>query len=105
MTVSAVLLAFAAVALGAVLLALRRRRLRADGRLRIYDLMHLRGVPLPGDRASAPDVAAAERRCAACASKELCDELLAAGASDGYRRFCPNALYVEWLRSNSLRFD
>jgi hypothetical protein len=35
----------------------------------------------------------------------MCDELLASGATEGYRRFCPNAIYLEWLRSNSLRFD
>ena len=90
------------LALVAIAYALWRLRARAEERLRFYDMMRLRGVSLPAD---APDVAAAERRCAACASKELCDELLDSGESDGYRRFCPNALYLEWVRSNSLRFD
>ncbi len=104
LTASTVLLAAFALAIGAGLLALRPR---VRERLRLYDLLRLRGVPPPppGDAAGARDLAAAERRCAACASKALCDELLASGESDGYRRFCPNALYLEWLRSNSLRFD
>jgi hypothetical protein len=68
-------------------------------------MMRLRGVPPPRDRASARDVAAAERRCLACSSKRMCDELLRSGHSGGYRRFCPNALYLEWLHSNSLNFD
>lgn len=91
-----------ALALVAIAYASWRLRPRTQEPLRFYDMMRLRGVSLPGD---ASDVAAAERRCAACASKELCDELLDSGESDGYRRFCPNALYLEWLRSNSLRFD
>jgi hypothetical protein len=35
----------------------------------------------------------------------MCDELLRSGRSGGYRQFCPNALYLEWLHSNSLNFD
>ncbi|MDH3319362.1 MAG: hypothetical protein OEO84_06690 [Betaproteobacteria bacterium] len=102
MTVGVVLLAAIAVTIALVLLE-RRRRSRIDTRIRLYEMMRLRGVssPAPQD----PDAALAERRCAACSSKELCDELLRVGRSDGYRKFCPNALYLEWLRSNSLHFD
>ena len=89
----------------AIAFALWRHWPRADKRMRLYEMVRLRGVPLPTDRASARDVAAAERRCIACCSKELCDELLRAGRSSGYRQFCPNALYLEWLHSNSLHFD
>ena len=89
----------------AIAFALWRHRPRADQRLRLYEMMRLRGVPLPRDRASARDVAAAERRCLACSSKQMCDELLRSGRSGGYRQFCPNALYLEWLHSNSLNFD
>lgn len=83
--------------------ALWRLRSRTDERLRLYDMMRLRGVSQfqPRDR----DIAAAERRCAACCSKKLCDELLHSGDSKGYRLFCPNALYLEWLHGNSLNFD
>jgi hypothetical protein len=35
----------------------------------------------------------------------MCDELLRSGDTRGFRRFCPNALYLEWLHSNSLNFD
>jgi hypothetical protein len=93
-----------ALALVAVAYAVWRLRQhpRAEEPLRLYEMIRLRGVPQPSD---ASDVAAAELRCADCASKEMCDELLASGATEGYRRFCPNAIYLEWLRSNSLRFD
>lgn len=106
MTASAVLLAAFALAIGILLFALRPRAHAAE-HVRLYDMMRLRGVSpsRPVDPVAARDVAAAKRRCAACASKELCDELLASGASDSYRRFCPNALYVEWLRGTSLHFD
>lgn len=106
MTASAVLLAGVVLALAIVLYA-RRRRQRTDERVRLYDLMHRRGVSLPPaeDPGGAQDLAAAERRCAACANKEMCDELLRLGETRGYQRFCPNALYIEWLRSNSLDFD
>jgi hypothetical protein len=106
MTASLVLLAVAALALGGAMLS-RRRRPRADSRVRLYEMMRLRGVLPPGlrDPAAAHDAAAAKRRCVACSSKQLCDELLRAGGGKGYSLFCPNALYVEWLRSTSLRFD
>ena len=87
----------------AIAFALWRHRPRADERLRLYEMMRLRGVPR--DQASARDFSAAERRCAACASKKMCDALLSAGDPKGYRQFCPNALYLEWLHSNSLNFD
>ena len=93
-------LALAAVALA---FALWRHRPRIETRPRLYDMMRLRGVPEP--RLEDDDVAAAERRCAACASKKMCDALLSTGDAKGYRQFCPNALYLEWLRSNSLNFD
>ena len=104
MTASAVLLAVFTLVIGMMLLALRPRP-RADQRVRLYEMVRLRGVPLPRDRASAHDVSAAERRCLECSSKQLCDELLRSGRSSGYRQFCPNALYLEWLHSNSLNFD
>ncbi len=104
MTASAVLLALVVVLLGVVLVL--RRRPRADVRVRLYDMMRRRGVsPPPEDAADVQDVAAAERRCAACANKEMCDELLRIGQTKGYDRFCPNALYIEWLRSHSLDFE
>jgi len=89
----------------AIAFALWRHWPRAVVRLRLHEMVRLRGVPLPADHASARDVAAAERRCLACSSKQLCDELLRSGDSKGYRRFCPNALYLEWLHGNSLNFD
>ena len=89
----------------AIAFALWRHWPRADQRLRLYEMMRLRGVSPPQDRASARDVAAAERRCLACSSKQMCDELLRSGDTRGFRRFCPNALYLEWLHSNSLNFD
>lgn len=94
-----------ALALVAIAYAAWRLHPRSEEPLRLYEMMRLRGVLTPLRAEDAPDVAAAERRCAACAGTELCDELLGAGTSDGYQRFCPNAIYLEWLRSTSLRFD
>jgi uncharacterized protein DUF6455 len=95
------------LAVFAIAFALWRQRPRTDQRMRLHEMMRLRGVQSlrSRDPAAARDAAAAERRCAACASKQMCDELLRTGDSEGYRRFCPNALYLEWLRSNSLHFD
>jgi hypothetical protein len=93
-------LALAAIALA---YALWRHRPRVEQRLRLYDMMRLRGVPEP--RIEDDDVAAAQQRCVACASKDMCDSLLRAGDVRRYRQFCPNALYLEWLHSNSLNFD
>jgi hypothetical protein len=91
------------LAVVAIAFALWRHAPRADKQVRLYDMMRLRGVSQfqPRDH----DIAAAERRCAACCSKQLCDELLRGGDSKGYRQFCPNALYLEWLHGNSLNFD
>lgn len=99
---SALLLATVVLALGVLLVALRRRK-RTDERVRLHEMMRLQQVPPPERRDQ--DGAAAEHRCAACASKELCDELLRSGDTKGFRKFCPNALYIEHLRSNSLHFD
>lgn len=106
MTAGMVLFAVIALAIGFALLAWRRRS-RIDSRVRLYEMMRLRGVsPVhPRDQAAEQDAAAAEGRCAACCSKEMCDELLRTGGCKGYAVFCPNALYIEWLRSNSLHFD
>jgi hypothetical protein len=106
MALGFVLVALIAVAIGLALIALQRRR-RADKRVRLYEMMRLQQVePLRHrDQAAARDEATAEHRCAACASKEVCDEMLRNGDTKAFRQFCPNALYVEWLRSNSLHFD
>jgi hypothetical protein len=91
----------------AVAFALWRHWPRVEQRLRLAEMMRLQRVSpaRPRDHAAAQDAATAERRCAACASKELCDELLRGGDARQFRKFCPNALYIEWLRSNSLHFD
>jgi len=80
---------------------------QADSRLRLKDVMRARGayLPEPPAPAVAGDFEKAKQRCAECHQKELCDELLARGAKEGYGRFCPNAPYIEQLRSGSLKFD
>lgn len=78
-----------------------------DERLRLTEVMKARSacLPEPLTPAAARDFEQAEHRCADCPHKELCDELLASGAQQGYGRFCPNAPYIEQLRSRSLKFD
>jgi len=106
LTAGIVLVSIIALSIGIGVVA-SRRRARVDTRLRLYEMMRLQQVSptQPRDPAAAQDAAMAAHRCAACASKELCDELLRSGDTKGFRKFCPNALYVEWLRSNSLHFD
>jgi len=80
---------------------------RKDERLRLMEVMQARRACLPDPLTSLAkrDFEVAKHRCADCNSKELCDELLAKGAKEGYSRFCPNAAYVEQLRDHSLKFD
>lgn len=92
-----------ALAFLALSYALWRLRTRPDNRVRFYDMMQLRGVH--ADRGAAQDLASAERRCAGCNAKRECDELMRAGGGRAYARFCPNALYIEWLRATSLEFS
>lgn len=84
-----------------VAVAMSRRAARADETLQLPQMMRLRGA-LPHEplsSAAVHDAASAERRCLACGAKAMCAELLAAGRSDGYQLFCPNAHYIEQLRS------
>jgi len=80
---------------------------RKDERLRLMEVMQERRACLPDPLTpqARRDFEQAKRRCADCNSKELCDELLARDAKEGYGRFCPNAAYVEQLRDHSLKFD
>ncbi len=102
---SAIVLLFAvivAVVGGALLTA--RRTARADETLRLPQMMRLRGAlpPEPLTKAAVHDAALAERRCLACGAKSMCSELISAGRSDGYALFCPNAHYIEQIRSRLL---
>jgi len=79
---------------------------RKDRRLRLFEVMRLRGAcppKAPGSSARR-DLAHAAARCAECHYTKLCDELIECGAREGYGRFCPNAPYIEQVRSRSLRF-
>ena len=72
-------------------------------RLRLPEMMNLRGARLPahmGD-AAARDAGLAARRCEYCNSKQLCDAYLQAGNPDAYRGFCPNAPYIETRREKT----
>lgn len=104
---------FAVLALGlSVLIALAvslalftaRRTARADATLLLPEMMRLRGAlpPEPLTKATVHDAALAERRCIACGAKAMCHELIAAGRSDGYALFCPNAHYIEQVRTRLL---
>lgn len=83
------------------------RKRRQDDRVRLEEMMRLRGAVLtdPLSEADAHDLALATQRCLQCRRKDLCDERLAAGNSTGYGLFCPNTHYIERLRGSSLRFS
>lgn len=89
---------------GAVALLKARRNARADDTLLLPEMMRLRGAlpPEPLTKATVHDAALAERRCIACGAKAMCHELIAAGRSDGYALFCPNAHYIEQVRTRLL---
>ena len=76
-----------------------------DGRLRLRDMLRLRGafLPHPLSRLAAQDIAAATERCLACSYKSLCDQQLAAATTEGYELFCPNSPYIERLRRGGLK--
>jgi hypothetical protein len=97
---------FLSVVLVAAALAVlkARRNARADATLLLPEMMRLRGAmpPEPLTKATVHDAALAERRCIACGAKAMCHELIAAGRSDGYALFCPNAHYIEQARSRLL---
>jgi len=102
---AAFLALFALIVLVAGLaMLMARRTARADDSLRLPDMMRLRGAmplePLTG--AAVHDAANAERRCLACGAKSVCSEFISEGRSDGYALFCPNAHYIEQIRSRLL---
>ena len=47
--------------------------------------------------------AAAVRRCVNCVQQASCADWLDAGNKSGYEKFCPNAGYIEELKSNTNR--
>lgn len=72
--------------------------------LRLAELMRGLGVRLP-ERLNKEELREAQLaacRCERCGEKSLCDEELRAGRYGGFRRFCPNARYLE--RRTSLDF-
>ena len=73
---------------------------------RLQRLMRLRGVAASHavDAAETRDAAAATQRCLQCPNQRLCDEALAASDVKGLSLFCPNAHYLEYLRSRGLTF-
>jgi len=81
------------------------RRLFAPGhdRLRLQDMLSLRGARFPAHlgEAAARDMAIAARRCERCGAKELCERYLDGSDAEAYRGFCPNAAYVESLRDRT----
>jgi late competence protein required for DNA uptake (superfamily II DNA/RNA helicase) len=73
---------------------------------RLVAVMRLRkaSLPEPLPPGEAHDFQEAKRRCRACNAKELCDELIAAGAADDFALFCPNCHYIQRVRDSSLSF-
>lgn len=84
----------------------RLRRPAEEKRVRIDAVLQLRGIAphLPLDYAEALDAAAAMKRCRECPCKQICDEAIGGGDVKRLSLFCPNAHYVEHLRSRSLEF-
>jgi hypothetical protein len=104
MTAAFLLLFSVIVVVAALAMLMARRTARADETLRLPEMMRLRGAmsPVPLTKAAVHDAALAERRCIACGAKSMCSELISAGHSDSYALFCPNAHYIEQVRSRLL---
>jgi len=75
--------------------------------LRLAAMMQARGARLPDPLSPEQklDLEKAAQRCEECNAKKICDEVLKSGTTAGYSRFCPNAPYLEQLRSRALEFD
>ena len=82
---------------------LRRLFVPAHDRLRLQDMLSLRGARLPEafGEAAARNMAQAVRRCERCQAKALCDVYLDGADPKAYRGFCANAGYVESLRDRA----
>jgi hypothetical protein len=78
------------------------QRMALDELARLQAMLRCRGAALP--RAPDADALAALERCRKCHQVKLCDEFLAAPASNGARMFCPNTHYVEARRQRRLAF-
>ena len=79
---------------------------KSDESERLVAVMRLRQASLPDPlpAGDAHELEEARRRCAACNAKKLCDELIAAGAAEGFALFCPNCHYIQRVRDSSLSF-
>ena len=75
-----------------------------EKRVRLDEVMRLRGISRSRLAAEGMDAAAAAKRCMECPRKQMCDEAIRAGDTSALSLFCPNTHYVEYLRSRSLKF-
>lgn len=70
------------------------------GPLPIHRMMERHGIRLAAiDGRALAQAAVATRRCAACRNRSTCAAWLAAGATTGYERFCPNAGFIARLKA------
>ncbi|MGQ0544847.1 MAG: hypothetical protein ACT4P3_05860 [Betaproteobacteria bacterium] len=68
--------------------------------MRLEKVMRLRGAVESDPR----DAAAAAKRCSQCPYTHLCDEAITARDARALALFCPNTHYIEYLRSQSMKF-
>lgn len=81
-------------------------RRKPDTRVRLVEVMPLRGAYLPDplNAEQAREFEEAKRRCLACRVKKLCDEALEKADANAFALFCPNSHYMQYLRSEGLLF-
>jgi hypothetical protein len=82
------------------------RRPKPVARVRLFEVMSLRRVylPEPLGAVGAHELQQAKRRCLACGVASLCEEALQNADARGFSLFCPNAHYLQHLRTASLIF-
>jgi hypothetical protein len=92
--------AFALIIIGAAVYAMLVSAwhvLHDDGQLRLERMLKRHGasLDLAAGEFGSYHMAAAVRRCVACADKPACDAWLGAGKREGAAAFCPNAALVQ----------
>ena len=102
-TFIAVLLVLVVLILAPVLYATAAalRTVRDEGRLRLFEVLRGRDLPLPEvvGEASVRAAACAVRRCVGCQSQATCDQLAARRDWNALGAICPNRDYIDHLRA------
>ena len=73
---------------------------RTDDRIRLFEVLQGKKLPLPDSQSEASVRAGAHavRRCVNCSAQDACDRAIAQRDWNALAKICPNDEYVEGLR-------